>query len=712
MTIKKVRGFNRGKNNLDYRAIAGPTNQIGGANAISAKGARWDVVNGGTLQRVGINSATSVYPGHTSGGNGNSWIEDVGALSDYHAAGGFVMTCHSILLRSQIGYLYTTPGGTSVMNFITSTSYNDTQDFYNYSPEVPIPSIGSNVGAGWWANQTSNGEILFTNGNYVTRWDSASNPTQATTLETSSLSPRLFNRYATWHDGFYYFIGSNASSSNANGIIYRNSQFSTTGMTAVLSFSEVYQEKMDWLPAHNCFITIGATGGAEISNQVPVTGTARIFRSTDGTTWNQTFTTTTANTCLIDFITVPSTGRVIVVGASGFIVTSDDGGLTWVQRASGTTQNISCLAIAPDGTIIGITSPGNTVISTDGSTWTFVQNQVTGINLESTMGWRVFNYQGKLFAFRTGGSRYIVMSYTGDGQWEIYTAINPTNLTQTSTGVPTGTFFANPYSGTGNLTGGKAMFGANMTTSGIWVYSGTAAWSAKTQVTTTADNDWHKIQVVGNAVPMAADNLPRFQMQVFIDNALVHSDNNPMIAPATNARLWMCTSAWGFNATSDIVVTDFAGTRNVGRPDTDIQIRPRLLTTDVQAEWEKVPANIATNVQAVQGNGSVVAAPSSVQSSASNTTDVYGGDTVAPVPGYRVAAVQVETTFQRAGVPSPTVELSVTEGGSSLPAQTAVLNGSSVDYVTLTALYSTKLDGQGWTPESVSAATVQLRQSA
>ncbi|MGE8454293.1 MAG: hypothetical protein ACN6OP_27535, partial [Pseudomonadales bacterium] len=113
---------------------------------------------------------------------------------------------------------------------------------------------------------------------------------------------------------------------------------------------------------------------------------------------------------------------------------------------------------------------------------------------------------------------------------------------------------------------------------------------------------------------------------------------------------------------------------------------------------------------AAQGNGSVLYAESSVQSSGTTDTDVYAGGIQPPIAGFKIAAVNVSATFQRLGIPTPTVELSVTEGGSSLPAQSATLTGTTTENVVLTALYPTKLDDGIWTPETVTSADVQIKR--
>jgi len=716
MAIVKARGFNRGRNKDDYVGIVGAENTIEGRYITFGKGAHWGPTIGGTAERVNVGASSSTYPGVSGSASYSSYLEQIGNVGEFHAKGGFCVTIFAKLQPNLWRYL-ASPDGETVVVLNELKTYQTTPDFFNIdnSHEItPTPGSGNlsiAVGTGYRVN-IENNQLLYGVSNYVAMWDNINNPTEYTRLTVSGLNPRLYARGVTSHDGYYYFYG-DIGSSSAAGIVYRNTEFSLTGLELVFNEATSPTTRLKWMPEHNKFILLGCTGGTGFSID---NGRATIWTSTDGTTWTKVFeeSSTSPSTILYDFAIHPTSGLIAAVGFNGYIVTSEDGGVTWIKRNSGTSEKIVNLDYF-NGEFIGITSLGNTLISPDGLIWTFVSNSLSYVGVTNYAFWRTTVVKNELYAFSdTISNRQILLKYVGAGNWDQICNYTWSNSLYSNTGIPTGVFFASPYSGTGSLSNAMIMQGLNMSTTGIYSYrsSSGSIWSAQTQVTTAEDNNWHKIQVDFVARPKdpSAPTTAVFDASLYVDDTFVETTPALKIPESLNA--WACTSSCGFNLFSDLVVTDYSGNAMVGRPLNDIQIRPRVLTTDVQAQWDKVPSTLNTNVEAAQGNGSVYGSTSSVQSSVIGSTDQYSGPAVEVPMGYKISAVSVTSSFQRTGIPEPTVELSMLEGGASLPVQSKTLTGTTVEFNSLNALYPTKLDGTGWTAADIEAATVQIKHSA
>lgn len=702
MSVTKMRGFNRGKSYDDLRAIAGPTNlpvpATSGSTTVRAMGARWGAAEGGTLQRVGTSAAPSVYPAHATGLT-NVYVEDLGDLQPLYASGGFTVTMYAARITPPWTYLYS-PDGATIRSITTTTQYQDTQNFYDYAGAVNVPGATSTAITGHFSSYVNvseeTGELLYTYSNMRGRWDSAVNPTVSGSVTTSSNTYTSF----TYHDGFYYWARSVGSS---GGSVYRDTAWDGPG-TAVYNVGSILT-KVKWFPQANCFI---ATGNNSTSNP-PIIG-----RSVDGLTWNTVYSLATASLSPRDIACSSDGQTLVVVGQNGFIVSSTDNGVTWAQRTSGAGSELFVTVTYFNGEFIAITALGNTSTSSDGLTWVYHANDTQAFAQDSNTEWRTMVANGKLYAFRLNTSnRYFIMEYAGSGQWYPIQALSVDSVAAGTRNIPTGIFFADPYSGSGLLTGGRFMYGAQMSTTGIyqWASGSTSLWSQYNQFTTAQDSNWHKIQIVCTAVPASAT--PTFTFRIWIDEVPAPGESTPFAA-AAGQHLWFCNSGLGFNAFSDVIVTSFADVAPGNeRPQGDLQLRPLRLTTDVQAQWTKDPASEPSNVEAVQGDGSVVSATSDVQSLAVGDTDQYGGLTALSEPGYKIAAVQVESTFQRLGIATPTVELNMLDNGvaeSNPP--TAVLSGSTSDYVTLTSLNEKRPDGGSWGFPDLANLSVQIKRSA
>ncbi len=711
MALTKARGFTRGKSYEDLRAMAGGFSvvPVGNGNAglytFLGRGTSWTNTQQGSVQR-GFGYTTTVYP--TSASNDSSqyvcYVEDMGSLDDFYASGGFCVSMKVRLLRQQWQALGS--DGTSFICADTTASMAQSTDLLNYT-RVTNTVEGTNVGYASGRVQYVNGTIIASSGSQYITQGTAVGGTWTTLTSTTTQSNMTFVG-GVFHNGQYYLYGWNNS---VGGAIFRTSgtAWTLTGGTMVYNAGSTLNavEHMDWFDDVGCFL------GACTRNRASAQAQAGIIKSVNGTTWTDAYIGGLTTGVLS--VATNGTGTAVAVGYGGFIVTSTDGtATTWTPVTSGTAERFTSVKWY-NGEFVAITQGGGTATSPNGMTWTW-KAAPQNLFFAGGVGMEMFIHSDGLYAYMRGvTAQQIVTKYLGGGDWELISLVHTSTTSAGATAsVPAGIFFGAPV-GTvtpNYLAAGSNMAGVIMTATGPWVVAarGQRTWDWISQVNSSTDDGWHRISIVGTSVP--DQPYPQFMFKTYYDGVEVASTGPHYLETyVTGQRLWACSSSFSWNFMSDVVVTDFSGTRNVGLTN-DMQVRPRRLTTDVQAEWARLPAGAASNAAAAQGNGSVLFSTSSVQSSAVGSTDQYGAGALTPVPGYRIAGVQATAVFQRAGIPTPTVQLSVVEGGSSLPVKSATLSGSNVDNVPLTAVYQTKLDGQAWTPESVSAATVQLRQSA
>lgn len=710
MAITKARGFNRGRTYNDLRQIAGGSSVVplgvsgnAGIYAFPGRGTPWQSTSTGSFHR-GYGYNVTTYPA-TSSDNGQYtiYLENVGSLQEYYASGGFCVS-----MKARYIPQYWQALGSDGTNFIcanTTLLSATTPDLVNYTV-TNNTGAGQNVGYSGGRLTYQNGMILVGAGAPYVSQGTGPGGTW-TTLSMGAAQSNMTCISAVFHNGQYYIYGFNG---NNGGAVCRtaDTNWTLTGSTMVYNAAGTINaiEYMDWFADVGCFL------GACTRNRANAAAQAGIVRSVDGTNWTEAFSTTTSTTGLMGVATNGS-GTAVAVGYNGYIVTSTDGtASTWTPVTSGQTTERFTSVKWYNGEFVAITQYGGTATSPNGLvwTWTAAPQALLGGGL---IGLELFIHSDGLYAYMRGAtSQQYVIKYLGNRQWQtiLYVYTGTTNNASAAS-VPVGIFFGDAPNASNFVLNGNNMAGIHMTPSGAYVVqsTSTALWAFGAQVSFVQDTDWHRISVEGISVPGQTN--PTFTFNIYYDGVRVAGPSSNRVASNTTQRLYLCSSSSSWNFMCDAIVTNFTGPRNVGLTN-DIQIRPRQLSTDVQAQWDKLPPTSPTNVAAAVGNGSVVLANSSVQSSVVGTTDIYGGTAVSGVPGYRISAVQAQMTFQRAGLTTPSAELSVVEGGSSLPIQTAVLNGTTTELVTLTALYPTKLDGNSWTPETLSNAQVQIRQSA
>lgn len=102
-----------------------------------------------------------------------------------------------------------------------------------------------------------------------------------------------------------------------------------------------------------------------------------VFTSTDGVTWLQAPSGTSANL----LATAGRDGRIVAAGDHGTLITSADG-MSWQAANSGTSNRITALA-AHAGWLVGVGDNGTVVVSRDGLQWeartTGVASRLSGV---------------------------------------------------------------------------------------------------------------------------------------------------------------------------------------------------------------------------------------------------------------------------------------------------------------------------------------------
>lgn len=450
-------------------------------------------------------------------------------------------------------------------------------------------------------------------------------------------------------------------------------------------------------------------GGAVYAVSQPVDGSLQVSylsRSPDGVTWTNKGNTNARN----GYQTMAASPTTIVVGGvGGRIFSSTDDGETFIQRTTGTSANVVGV-VWTGAEFVAFLHNLDILYSADGATWTLKPRDLVPSTYDPAIvsGQLLVSSQGTFFVNPIYTFRWDAVSK----RWECLRAALFGGLTNGAVTQPTGFFFGSGTSPTGTITGGRSMCGfvqyaSRLDTVGT---ASTSAWTVQETLVNSAPvlDQPARFEMSATAVP--GQSVPTFDVR-WIYNGTPTASTLRVTAASAAQDVYFTTASTGHNQWLNVVYGNMAGTHNRG-PIGNVRILKHELTTDAEAQWQRVPASEPTNAAAAQGNGSIVYADSSVQSSAVGDTDQYQGPAPAVPAGYKIAALSVTGTFQRLGIPTPTVELSVTEGGASLTPASATLSGSTTENVTLNVLYETKLDGTPWTAPTIGTSTVQIKHSA
>lgn len=449
-------------------------------------------------------------------------------------------------------------------------------------------------------------------------------------------------------------------------------------------------------------------GGAVYAVSQPLDGSVQVSylsRSPDGITWTNKGNTNTRN----GYQTMAASPTTIVVGGvGGRIFSSTDDGETFVQRTSGTTANV--VSVVWTGTeFVAFLHNLDIMYSADGLTWTVKPRDLVPSTYDPLIT------SGQVLVTTTG-TFFVNPVYTFKWdevgkRWECLRAAQAGALSNGAITQPTGFFFGSGTSPTGAITGGRGMCGFVQYLSRLDAVgtASTNAWSLQQTFVNAAmvQDQPARFEMSATAVP--GQSVPTFDVQ-WIYNGTPGSTTLRVTAASAAQDVYFTTAATGHNQWTNVVYGNMAGTRNKG-PMGDVRILKKSNTTDVQAQWERVPGDAASNAVAASGNGSLTLKTSSVQSLAVDDTDEYTGAPVDIPAGYKVSALMVSAGAQRLGIPTPSVTLGVIDNGAALPVATANLTGSTATIVPLSQIYETTDSGEPWDADSLATSSVAIKRT-
>lgn len=189
----------------------------------------------------------------------------------------------------------------------------------------------------------------------------------------------------------------NVISTSTDGVIWTHS--STSG-----AFNAVGYGNSTYVALH------AGTGGGIMTGSSLRTLTPRYSQSTS------------ASTTLNCVLYMPAVSRWVVAGSSGFLITSDDNGVTWTSRTSNFGTNAINGLILSASTAIAFGAAGNISTSTDGITWT----ARTPVNSNALLAGAVNPFVGTVLV---GASGTILHSTDNGATWNARTSGTTVSLT-------------------------------------------------------------------------------------------------------------------------------------------------------------------------------------------------------------------------------------------------------------------------------------------
>lgn len=399
----------------------------------------------------------------------------------------------------------------------------------------------------------------------------------------------------------------------------------------------------------------------------------------------------------------------VAAGSNGNLYSSSDNGLTWTARTTGTTAII--MDVKWTGTeFVAWLSSTDILYSEDGLTWTFKERDLFPQSGAPSV-------QASGIFVTTKGTFFVTVNYvfqwdTVGKTWKCIRAASSTILANGTVTKPSGFFFGNGTSPTEPITNGRAMCGFVQYSSRLDAVgtTNTAAWTTRAVINSNAFPYDETARYEMSATSVPGQSVPTFDVRWIYNGTPVGTVLQVTALNATQTAFFT-TAGTGHCQWYDILWGDMSGTRGAG-PMGNARVLPKLNTQDVGTpQWEKVPADIATNALAASGNGSLTQPSSSVQSSAVDDLDEYTGPATEIPAGWKVSALQVSAGAQRLGIPTPTVELGVIDNGNAMPVATANLTGTTTTIVPLNKLYETSSNGEPWTAASLATSTVAVKRT-
>ena len=170
-----------------------------------------------------------------------------------------------------------------------------------------------------------------------------------------------------------------------------------------------------WDPVNAVFI-------ASFSSSGNTTGS--FATSADGINWRHSYSPQVGSSHYNWLAVRPSDGRVVAVAGGGGLITTDDGGVNWTIRSSGTTSTLTHVMYSTDeGLFVAVGDSGRVITSPDGITWT-TRTSNTSNQLQScayspaldlfvavgNSGTIITSPDGSAWTVRTSGTTQLFMS--------------------------------------------------------------------------------------------------------------------------------------------------------------------------------------------------------------------------------------------------------------------------------------------------------------
>lgn len=700
MTMLGTESFNGPLNQADLNAKG----YWAGANTVTGAGVPYgNPFQYRSLMRPGSNAVATFPFSGSSGFDSQPAVINLGLARDLYAAGGFYVGVTANYLTDNPNWI--SSDGTKVVgvgSFITlgfnTSDYvdwqsvtNTTSGFSATTVRTPLRYIG---GSYYCALQGSDSSFS---------WAVASDiPGNFAITQLQGSSTAFMNSLTDFTvmsvGGTAYYAGGYISSPSVSSRIVRSVTGATNSWSAVYTGTGTGQV---WF-----FHELG--GAMYTTEYSTIGGNARgqVLRSTDGTTWAAVHTASVNGASTCQRMAYDGNQTLVVVGAGGYIASSVDNGVTWAARTSGTTDGIKAI-VWTGSEFAAVTSTYATLRSTDGLSWTYVARNLTGI---TTQDFYVVYSGSETLVYSSGGAGFGFRWNPTTKLWDLFRAINSTYNNNASSTPPTGAYFGTPTGGTNaTIAGGMSMAGFSLLSDGLWAVGATGSFNWGTKLyqfnTTPAANTSSPKRLELEYIAVPNQSVPTFDVYWYVDG--IRAPNPLRMAGSASGyqSILFSFAALGHNQWYDFVYGDHRGTRN-NMPMGNVRLLKKQNTTDTQAQWDRLPAELTSNATAAQGNGSWTQSSSSIQSSTVGQIDQYSGGMPALPPGYRVAAITLGAAAQRVGLTTPTVRMGLIDGGAALPQVAAVLTGNAV--APLRTVYETNSSGSGWSLAQATDALVSI----
>lgn len=693
MTILGAESYNGPRNSADLQAAgswASPAALTGGGVPYG------DPLQYRSLMRPVTAVSSSAYPFASASGNDAYMnVRRIGNAQDLYTAGGFWLGFTAASLSASATNFVS--DGTNIFGMNTLGTSRATTDYAIWSDVTnTVVNAGDTTAVG--------GIPTYAGGKYYVMGSN-------TGWASSDSIPGTFT-YTAFNigggPGFYGFLPPAAPDNlyYVYGYVFAGG-FQSRVWTSATGAAGSWAVSSGSFPGGGV-INMFRVGGAVYAVSQPLDGSVQVCylsRSPDGITWTNITNTNIRNS----FQTMAANPTTVVVGGvGGRLFSSSDDGLTFIQRSIGTTANV--IGVVWTGTeFVAFLHNLDILYSADGATWTLKPRDLVPSTYDPLIT------SGQLFS-TTQGTFFVnpVYSFRWDAvnkRWDCLRAALFGGLTNGAVTQPTGFFFGSGTSPTGTITGGRGMCGfvqyaTRLDTVGT---ASTSAWTLQQTLVNAAPvpNQVARFEMSATAVPGQA--VPTFDVQ-WIYNGTPSTTVLRVTAASAAQDVYFTTASTGHNQWTNVVYGNMAGTRNRG-PMGDVRILKKPNTTDVQAQWEKLPTDAASNAVAASGNGSLTLKTSSVQSLAVDDTDEYTGAPVTIPAGYKVSALMVSAGAQRLGIPTPSVTLGVIDNGAALPVATASLTGSTATIVPLSQIYETTDSGESWDAASLATSSVAIKRT-